>query len=177
MSDLLASLRIKPMSEAVTEELVQPIKIRKSLPVEFFQSHPKFSLEVHGFNNLFGEKNLHILTPQIAEDFDEDSKIISLHLCKNKNGDFFFYPLVHGKYGSNPWYESAHEGLVRARSKWVRIFSGNGQHNVKIANNSSEIVDWTDVEDKIESMLTEAIKPILIESHNHLVIKRLKGEL
>lgn len=175
---ILSQLRLEEENLEASVKVLQPPKVRKSLPGEYIRVHPVFSFLAMGLSNVPGQGVLFV-APSATEGIKDDLRPTKLHLCVNREGEFFFYPRVlNGKNGmSNPWSESAENAMFEGTRSWVRIKAGNGSYDLNKAIADLGEPDWSKVEGKEEELLEEALKSCFISSSDHIVLRKLRGEL
>ena len=77
----------------------------------------------------------------------------------------------------NPWWESALRAAQKAETEWVRVSANMqlGAYNVFAA--AAELPDPTWPEITFSEVLRVAFKGRYIDSHDHAVLRQLRGEL
>jgi hypothetical protein len=175
---ILSQLRIDDQDLEGTIRLAPPPKVRKSTATEFIRVHPNLSYTVMALTNVPGGGFLFI-APKAAESIRDELRPVKIHACINREGELLFYPQVlAGKNGmSNTWSESLQQAMDVGKKQWVRIKAGNNCYDITVAKAELGDPDWTEVEKNMDELLEIAIKPCFIEHSDHVVLKKLRGEM
>jgi hypothetical protein len=175
---ILSQLRVADEDIESSVRLLAPPKVRKSTSSEFIRVHPNLSCTVMALTNVQGPGFLFI-APKAAESIKDELRPVRIHACINRDGEILFFPQVlSGKNGlSNPWSESLQQAMDVGKKSWIRIKAGNGSYEVTMAKVELSEPDWSEVEKSMDELLEAAIKPNFIEQSDHVVLKKLRGEI
>ena len=174
---ILSMLRVDDEETESSVRLVAPPKIRKPGPGEYIQVHPNGSCTVSALIDVQGP-GFYFVAPNASGGIENDLRRVRIHTCINREGEVFFLPQKVGKSGtSNAWNDSLSLAIEAAKKSWIRIKSGEGSYEVTAAKGDLDGPDWSEVEKNMEELLNVAIKPFFIEDSNHIVLKKLRGEI
>ena len=180
----VANIRIDPTmvgGPSVSKVLVQ-IPVRKPSKEWFIRTHP--DIEKHTIDTLVLELKedgeVYLVPPALRNALlgEPCVNIKRLHLSANRQGDVFIWPIrlpgADGKLDS--WNESALEAANLAATKWVRLSA-----NLRIGAYSIAVADIADAPKwpamPFNELLRIAFKGKVIETMDHPVLRRLRGEV
>ena len=97
----------------------------------------------------------------------------------NRQGVVFLWPcrLPEETGRRNPWHESALEAAARAKTNWMRIAADMSLGAYRIWQASGELPEPEWPEQSLRDLLAIAFKGRYIDTHDHAVLKRLRGEV
>jgi hypothetical protein len=102
-----------------------------------------------------------------------------LVLAINRQNVPFLWPIrLPGPNGKiDNWSRSALEASNKARERWVRISANTtlGAYEIAVANASLGEPDWPDL--PFQDILRIAFRDRMIDSLDHIVLQRLRGEV
>ena len=175
---ILSQLRVDDIDIESSVRLKMPPKIRKSTPGEFFQVHASKSWTVMGLTNVQGPE-IYFVGPQAMEGIKDDLVPIKINACINREGEgFFLLQKLAGKNGkTNSWSESFAYGMEVGKKSWIRMKSGDQAYEVTVAKGALNAPDWTEFEKDMDQHLEDALRPYFIENSDHVVLKKLRGEI
>ncbi|MBI2825124.1 MAG: hypothetical protein HYX69_10600 [Planctomycetia bacterium] len=164
------------------KKLLTVVPVRKPSKEVFFRVHPgeDFCLTT-AVIELKEDQEFFIIDPALREQLSAEPTFGLRRLVTviNRQGDVSIWPLrlpsAEGKIDS--WSESALEAVERAKDRWIRMASnrGIGAYDVYEATGDLPPPVWPDL--PFRTLLETAFKGRLIDSLDHPVIKRLRGEL
>ncbi len=126
-----------------------------------------------------GSDETYLVVPEIAEEIMHELTAKRLYLAIDKQNNIFIWPVKlpdeSGKL--DHWNESAHVGAAYATKQWVRISANKslGAYDILTATGNLKDPDWPDL--SFEEILNIAFKGKIIDSTEHPVLKRLRGEI
>jgi hypothetical protein len=101
-----------------------------------------------------------------------------LFVAVNRQGTVFVWPVKLPDAGgmSNPWIQSALQAAELAMARWVRVQPDMhlGAYQVLYSEALQQEPDWPDL--TLQQVLRLAFKDHFIDSADHPVLKRLRGE-
>ena len=96
-----------------------------------------------------------------------------------KDGALGVWPLKIGTFQgrSNPWNDSALKAAKMAESRWIRVVANStaGCYDIHAALGDLGLPCWP--EKTLEEIIIEAFRDRYIESSDHEVLRRLRGEI
>lgn len=156
------------------------IAVRKPHRQDFIRVHPDPEYrEVMAILDDSDEKIAYVVHPSICNEIDKDIVPKMVHVAINKQGAVFLWPIrmpdANGRLDA--WNTSAFEAAKMAENSWVRVVSNmhSGSYEVYEATSDMEEPDWPDL--SYGEILAIALKDRLIDSLDHHVLKKLRGEL
>jgi hypothetical protein len=126
-----------------------------------------------------GQTEIYLVTPDLMPELGSDVVPATLHGAINRQGTFFVItarlPGADGRLDG--WTESLREALVIAQSQPVRTASNRdlGAYDIFTTPSQIEMPAWP--EESWEQLITVAFKDKVIESVDHPVVRRLRGEV
>jgi hypothetical protein len=162
------------------KKVVLTIPVRRPNPQDFIRVHKEadFRLAV-AIIDLKDDRETFLVLPSIARDIPGEYTTVMMYTCINRAGVVFLWPVrLPGTDGRQlEWHRSAAEAAKMAVDSWVRIKANMSLGAYDVFTASSTIPDPTWPSDlTFEQMLRIAFKGRLVDSLNHPVLKRLRGE-
>lgn len=170
------------ISEAAGVKKVQlVIPVRKPNPQDFIRVHPDpaFRLPV-AIIELKDERETYLVLPEIAREIPGECVMVTMYACINRAGTVFLWPVrLPGTDGRQlNWHVSAMAAAAMAMTGWVRVKANMSAGAYDVIPAPSPIPDPEWPKDlTFEQMLKTAFKGWLVDSLNHPVLKRLRGEI
>ena len=182
-SDIVANSR--PLAEiAASERILTSLEPRKPKKDEFFRCHP----ELHATLNIYRDETNrveYVLHDKVAPTVEAlvGVRRVSLRLAANYCGDFFAWPVsIPADVKANRWHATAYQAMEQSIGSWIRLMPSSGHYIIyRREVNDAKDPTWpdeirTDV-DLARFAYGTGGAGDYIESLNHEVIKRLKGEI
>ncbi len=112
------------------------------------------------------------LWPHVADELIP----FSLHLTIDRQKTLFLWPVKLPGDRAMAWHTSAQEAARIAEEKWVKVCANMhvGAYDVHVADGDLGEPEWPDA--SFEEILGIAFKDRIIDSLDHPVLKRLRGE-
>jgi hypothetical protein len=155
------------------------VPVKKPNGQDFIRVHPSpdFRLAV-AIIELRDDRESFLVPPSIARDIPGEYLTVTMHTCINRQGVLFLWPVrLPGADGRQlEWHRSAAEAAETAMKRWVRIKSNMSLGAYEVYEASATIPEpaWPDL--TFDQMLAIAFKGRLVDSFDHPVLKRLRGE-
>ena len=121
----------------------------------------------------------YLVEPELAEAILHELTAKRLYLAIDKQNNVFIWPVKlpdeSGKL--DHWKESAHSGAASATKQWARITADRslGAYAIYLATGNLKEPEWPDL--SFEEILKIAFKGKVIDSIDHPVLKKLRGEI
>jgi hypothetical protein len=165
--------------QADVEPILGTIPVRKPGKQEFIRvrSGEEWKIKIAVIESS-EDGQLYVVVPGLAKTVSEEVATVWLRLAVNLNGVPSLWPLKISKDGkSNPWNQSAMVAADTATTRWVRVRSNQttGQYNIVAAKHDLGEPKWPDM--SLQEILQLAFKDRIITSHDHPLLKQLRGEL
>ncbi|MEA3188517.1 MAG: hypothetical protein QOD99_2347 [Chthoniobacter sp.] len=180
----LETLRLDPkMSEGPTvSKALVTIPVRKPSKEWFVRTHPdaaNYAIDTMVLE-LKEDGEIYLIHPSLRDALFDESTVHNkrLWLAVTRQGDYFVWPTrlpgFDGKLDS--WNQSALEAMQLATSKWVRLSANRrlGGYDIAVAAIDQK-VEWTTT--PFNELLKIAFKGRVIDSLDHPVLKKLRGEV
>jgi hypothetical protein len=180
-----------PVSLRLTQDFTASIGVKKALltvPVRtpdkswFVRVHPEMAYRVQtAVVELREEREIYLIVPKLRPDLATEPTLKPKLLATgiNRQGVVFLWavnlPRSDGRV--DHWSRSALEAVERAVRSWVRISPNMslGAYDVFEANSQLSDPEWPEI--SFHELLRVAFKDRLIDSLDHPVLRRLRGEL
>ena len=158
------------------------IPIRNPKPDEFFRcmADEEYSMNAH-ILSLKTENEWYLIDPDILPEIQLESqlRLMTLYVCVTMNYSPFVtcipQPDEMGKI--NPWHESGHRTMEKAKQCWVRrqADKANGYYVMTMAKNA-KLPDpkWPTM--TLSEIIDRAFDKFYINDIQHPVLQRLRGE-
>jgi hypothetical protein len=176
----LASLRLdQNFAETCgVKKLLRTVPVRKPNQQDFVRVHPDPSYrELLPAIELKEDRELYLVGPQMQAELVTESVPSTLFTAINRQGVLFLWPVrLPGPDGkANEWWRSAREAAELAMTQWVRIKANMslGAYEMFAAESVMQEPDWPDL--AFNELLRLAFRDRVITSHDHPVVKRLRG--
>lgn len=160
--------------------LITRVPVRKPIKTEFFRVRPGEAWRIQTMIlELREEGETYLLTPAMWAALPELLRPAVLHTAIDRGNNVFIVPVpLPGHDGRrNPWHQSLHSAVTTAESRWVRSVANLQQkrYDVYVAEGNIADPEWPDT--TFESLMQIAFMDRVIDSPDHPVIRRLRGEL
>lgn len=161
-----------------TVERYQEIGVRKPPKGQFVRVHPDpdYSLAT---TTLTFDREDYLVAPNMREALGSSVQLRSLRLAVDRDGNAFVWPVPmpapNGR--TNSWHQSAARASDMAKRSWVRVESNltRGAYDVLVAKGDLGEPKWPNLDFK--DVLRRAFEGKYIDSPDHIVCKRLRGEI
>ncbi len=125
------------------------------------------------------ERETYLVAPDLRHELFGELVPVTIFTAINRQGVVFLWPcrLPEETGRSNPWHESALEAAARAKTNWTRIAADMSLGAYRIWEASGELPEPEWPEQSLRDLLAIAFKGRYIDTHDHAVLKRLRGEV
>ena len=164
---------------AGVKKLLMTVPVRKPSPQDFVRVHPDPAYrENFPCIELKDDRELYVVTADLQAELSTECTYATLYTAINRQGVVFFWPVrLPGPDGKiNEWWRSAGEAAQLAMTGWLRIKANMslGAYRVFTATGVLQEPTWPDL--PFKELLRIAFRDRIIDSPDHAVIKRLRGE-
>ena len=159
------------------KKLLTTVPVRKPNKSLFIRTHAEFRMDVSLLK--YGTENdLYLVMPSMIAELEELPKPHRLVLAIDRTNTPFIWPLAHPD-PEHPllWHSSAMEADLEARASWIRIEANKnlGAYVMFVAQGQLSEPIWPDV--PWNQLVSIAFKQKIIDSPDHVVAQKLRGEL
>ncbi len=179
-----ARLRISPDFAAGlgVKKATLTVPVRKPSKEWWVQTHPEDSYRLQtAVLELKEEREVYLVAPELRPELATESTFVPkiLFTAMTRQGVLFLWPIrLPGPDGKlDEWNRSALEAATMASDRWVRVAANMhlGAYEVFTASADLPDPDWPDT--PFSELLRVAFRDHYIESLDHPVLKRLRGEM
>lgn len=121
----------------------------------------------------------YLVTPELFPELAQEVRPKMLYAAITRDGNPFIWPInMPGEDGRlDSWSTSAHLAAELAGERWIRLVANRtvGAYDVVEATNLSEAPAWPDL--SFEKLITLSFRDKIISSTDHVVVRRLRGEM
>jgi len=176
-------LRLSPdfLAAAGVKKLLTTVPVRKPSKEWFVRCHPDAAYRIETYVvELKEETETYLVDPPLWPDLMGESTFSPrlLITTQNKQGVIFLWPIrlpnPDGRH--DEWNKSAMEAANHAMKGWVRVAANMslGAYEVCAATGNLGDAEWS--VPSFNELLRIAFKDRFINSHDHPVLRRLRGE-
>lgn len=181
--DDLDALRLPQNYQAIaaTEKLITVVPVRKPDRQWFVRVHPDASMVMDiVMLELTEERETFLVKPELIPALPEgDARPARIFTATNRNGGVFLWPvkLPAPDGRTNTWNESAMSAAEEARRSWVKVVGNQALGCYEVHRAAAEIPEpeWPDK--SFKELLELAFKDRFINTPDHIVLQRLRGEI
>ena len=177
----LESLRVSQdfVKDTGVKKLLTTVPVRKPNKQDFVRVHPDSSYVLDTMLlNLKEERETYLVAPSFREEIPQELTHTRLALATNRQKVLFLWQLrLPGSSGkTDAWSMSALEAYEEAKKNWVRISANMslGAYEIYEALGNLSDPDWPD--ESMDEIVRIAFRNSFIDSYDHPVLRRLRGE-
>jgi hypothetical protein len=180
--DDLEALRLSPdaIASVGTKEVMTTVPVRKPGRNEFVRVNPDpaMMLVTMVFDDK-EERQTFFVAPAMWGAMVDDLRPVTLVAAITRQGAQFLWPCFlppEGGSGSTAgWFESAAAAVELAKKKWIRVKADMAHGAYRIFEAQGDLPEpiWPDK--TMAELLDLAFRDRVIDSEDHLVVKRLRG--
>lgn len=180
----LTKLRLKQnFNESVgVKKATLHVPVKKPTKAEFVRVHPDETMRIPvAIIELKEEREIYLVSPELAAQLPSEVQPKLLVTAINRQGVLFLWPinmdLSEGTFRKNHWNDSARTAAELAIKGWIKMSANMSLGAYEVYQASADIPDpeWPDL--TFQKILEIAFKDKFIESADHIVIRRLRGEV
>ncbi len=177
-----ASLRLSQdfATTGATKKLITRVPVRKPRKQEFVRVRPgeEWRLATMLIEDEIS-REVYVLAPALHAELADDAVPAFVFTAITKSGDVFLWMVKAPKAdgSTNPWNESALAATEEAERGWVKVVSnmGAGMYDVHAAVANFPEPTWPEL--TFPELLKLAFKGRLIDTLDHDLLRRLRGEV
>jgi len=161
------------------KKLLTTVPVRKPNNQDFVRVHPDAAYRLtSAIIELKEDRESYLVPPSIAAQLPGECSPVTLYTAINRQGVVFLWPVKlptpDGKILE--WHRSAAEAAERAMDCWLRVKADMALGAYAMYEASSTIPDPIWPTATLKELLKIGFKDRLVDSLDHPVIKRLRGE-
>ena len=159
------------------KKLLTTVPVRKPNRTQFFRTHPDHRLDVMLLK--YGETDdPYIVMPQLRAEVEHLAKPYRLVLTVDRGGTVFIWPLaIPDEERPLDWHSSAMEADAVVIESWVRIQSNQALGAYEIFEAQGQLSEPTWPEETWRELVKVAFQRKIIDAVDHVVLRKLRGEL
>ena len=159
------------------KKLLTTIPVRKPNRTVFFRTHPEYRMDVMLLK--YGESDeLYVVTPAVFQEVSQLAKPYRLALTVDTMGTLSIWPLaIPDPDRPLAWHESAFEADQRAQGNWMRMQANQSLGAYELYQATAELSEPVWPAEPWSTLVSIAFKQKLIDSPDHIVLQKLRGEL
>ena len=177
----LESLRVSQdfVKDSGVKKLLTTIPVRKPNRQDFVRVHHDSSYVLDTMLlNLKEERETYLVAPSFREEIPQELTHTRLALATNRQKVLFLWQLrLPGSSGkTDAWSMSALEAYEEAKKNWVRVSANMslGAYDIYEALGNLSDPEWPD--ESMDEIVRIAFRNSFIDSYDHPVLRRLRGE-
>lgn len=178
----LGSLRLTQNfgETAGIKKLLTTVPCRKPSNQAFIRVHPDASWRMPAaILQLKDDGECYLVTPELFSELAQEVRPKMLYAAITRDGNPFIWPInMPGEDGRlDSWSTSAHLAAEIASERWIRLVANRtvGAYDVIEATNLADAPAWPDL--SFEKLITLSFRDKVISSTDHVVVRRLRGEM
>jgi hypothetical protein len=162
------------------KKVITNVPCRKPHRQEFVRVRPgdEWCMETMIFEDKVLRES-YLVDPNVADELAGEIFPVCLYLAVNRQKDIFIWQVkVPDPNGNtNAWNDSAAQAAKLAQAKWVRVASNmaGGYYDVFEATVGLSEPEWPDL--TFDKILEVCFRDHVVRDENHIVLKRLRGEV
>jgi hypothetical protein len=162
------------------KKLLTTIPVRKPGAQDFVRVHPGEDYRLNtAVISLRDDRETYLVTPTLVPELLTECMPVSLFTTMGRQGVLSLWPvrLPGGDGKDMEWWRSAREAAEMAIKSWVRIKANTalGAYEIFKADGAIPDPQWPDL--CFREILRIAFRDYLIDSTDHAVVKRLRGQV
>jgi hypothetical protein len=176
----LSKLRLSQdfIETAGVRKLLRTVTVRKPGPQDFIRVNPDAGYrDAFAVIELKDDREIYLLPPDIARELPGECFSVVLYTAINRQGVVFLWPVRLPASDGRviEWHRSAAEAAGLGMKRWIRVKANMALGAYEIFEAASTIPDpeWPIL--SFQELVHLAFRDRLINSRDHLVIKRLHG--
>lgn len=165
---------------AGVQKIITNIPARKPGNQAFFRVRPGAEWRVQlAILQLKDDGENYLVLPQMFGELAQEARPKLLYAAITRDGTPFVWPVnLPGEDGRlDTWSQSAHEAAKHAESSWIRLVANrsSGAYDILQATGELAAPEWPEF--SLVELLNLAFKDKVIDSPEHPIVRRLRGEL
>jgi hypothetical protein len=160
------------------KKLITTVPVRKPNKQDFIRVRPEPEYrDIFALIEVQEDREVYLVSKDLAPDLVDEVKPYQLFTATNRQGVPFLWPTkLPGLDGRiNEWNRSSIEAAEKAMSRWVRVMANMslGAYDIYEAQGAIPDPQWPNL--SFNDLLRIAFRDKFVASHDHPVLKRLRG--
>jgi hypothetical protein len=178
LKSLIVSDDFDPNDDAY---VLQRISVDKPPKQAYVRVHPSPEMRIT-IAAIITEENreMYLVPPDMRVNVAGEYAVFRLNVAMDREGAIFLWPLKLPAAGArpNPWTESMALAIETAKKSWVRVSANMAgqRYNIQVANNQQIGNPWRE-NLSMEDLVSSAFEGRVIDTDDHPVIRKLRGEV
>ena len=159
--------------------MLTTVPVRKPNNQDFIRVHPDEAYRLSpAIIELKEDREVYLVPPAIAAQLPGECVPVTIYTGINRQGVVFLWPvkLPTPDGRQNEWHRTAQEAAERAMGAWLRVRANMDLGAYEMFEASSTIPDPIWPTASLKDLLKIGFRDKLVDSLDHAVIKRLRGE-
>lgn len=178
----LEKLKLPQNYESMTsvEKMITRIPVRKPGKQEFIRVNADEKYQITaGVIEDKTERETYLVDPNMFDELTGEWIPVRIVTAMSRQGVLMLWPLKLPREDgrSNPWHETAMEAADIAKNKWVRVSANMDLGAYEVFKAVGELPDPEWPEMSFKKMIKIAFKNNYIENVDHILVKRLRGQI
>ena len=178
-SDLKALDEMTRTDAVPTKPQLVSVRVGRPPKDTFVRCHPTHVIALYLYKDEESGES-YLLPPSLAEVAQQDQvfKKRQLRLAVTVQGAVFLWETaMRGEEtNSNQWILSAWNAQDTALDKWIRVVANRQNASYDVMSSESDLGEPVYLEEQFEEILRVAFRGKVIETRDHLILKKLRGE-
>jgi hypothetical protein len=160
------------------KKLITTIPVRRPSPQDFVRVHPAEEYRLNtAVINLKDDGEVFLVAPLLVRELEDECIPVTLFTTITRQKALTLWPVrLPGLDGKDlTWWRSAREAAELAMNSWVRMKANKalGAYDLSTATGSLPEPEWPPL--TFQEILRIAFRDFMIDSIDHVVIKKLRG--
>jgi hypothetical protein len=165
---------------AGVQKVLTMVPVHKPRPQAFVRVHPDPGWTmVVAVVEMKADNDTYLVLPELYSALAQEARVKQLYTGTTRDGNPFVWLVnMPGPDGRiDTWSQSAHAGANLAKKHWVRMKSNTdmGAYEVQQALSLTDEPSWPEL--SFKELVNLAFRGKVIDSLDHVVIRRLRGEI
>jgi len=156
------------------------VPVRKPDRQVWFQVHPDVNWRTQfAIIEIKEDRETYLVSPQIYQELLGECVPKFIFACQTRQGVTFFWPVkMPGPDGRlDSWNQSALQIVTEYAGRWIRVISNLGASGYEVYTAEAEFPSPVWPSEGFHSLLKKAFRGKIVDSLDHPIIKRLRGQI
>ena len=162
------------------KKLITRVPVGRPAKVTWVRTHPDPN---YSFNTtvleLKEENETYLVAPELHEELSGEIRPVTFYTTISRQAvlSLWSVPLPGPDGQWNPWHQTAANAAERAKGEWVRLVANKslGAYDIFVATGNLPDPEWPDM--SLQDILHTAFSDRYIDTIDHIILRRLRGEI